>query len=186
MAARPHILPEAYTGEGSWDQWQYHFQSVVAVNDWNDEETQLKWLKIRLTGQAQIAFQRLPAETRGNFARAMAALKERFEPSIKKTRYQAELQTRRRRKNESWAELADKLRLLADKAYSDLEDRARERLALNTTILDNPQVAFGVRQRNPETLDAAVAATLEGNHCWRHGGRESGERTKCYCKCCKP
>ena len=55
------------------------------------------------------------------------------------------------------------LRTLADKAYSDLEEKARERLALGQFLsnIDNPQVAFGVRQKCPETLDAAVMMTIE-------------------------
>ena len=53
--------------------------------------------------------------------------------------------------------------MLADKAYPDLEDKARERLALNAylSLLENPQVAFGVKQKTPQTFDAAVSATLE-------------------------
>lgn len=44
-----------------------------------------------------------------------------------------------------------------------MEDRARERLALNAYLaqLENLHVAFGVKQKTPETLDAAVSATLE-------------------------
>ena len=40
---------------------------------------------------------------------------------------------------------------------------ARERLALQIYLkqLEQPQVAFGVRQRRPVTLDEAVTATLE-------------------------
>ena len=159
---RPLVLPDAYSGEGSWSQWYFHFQNVVAVNGW-DEGTQLKWLKVRLTGRAQTAFQRLPTETQQDLGQTVTALKERFEPASQKTRYQAELQTRRKKKSESWADLAEDLRLLADKAYPDLADNARERLALNAYLgqLDNPQVAFGVKQKTPENLDAAIAATLE-------------------------
>ena len=93
----------------------------------------------------------------------MTALKERFEPASQKTRHQAKLQTRRKKKSESWADLAQDLRLLADKAYPDLADNARERLALNAYLgqLDNPQVALGVKQKTLENLDAAIAATLE-------------------------
>ena len=162
MAARPLVLPDPFSGEGSWEQWYFHFQNVAAVNDWN-AENQLKWLKVRLVGRAQTAFQRLPDDTRADFKLAVAALKERFEPASRKTRYQAELQSRRKRKTESWADLADDLRRLANKAYPDLEERARERLALNTylSLVDNTQVAFAVKQRVPDTLDAAVAATLE-------------------------
>ena len=67
------------------------------------------------------------------------------------------------RSNESWADLADDLRNLADKAYPELQDEARERLALNQYLqqLDQPQVAFGVKSKQPEKLDDAVSATLE-------------------------
>ena len=55
------------------------------------------------------------------------------------------------------------MRTLADKAYGDLEEKARERLALTQflTHIENPQVAFGVRQKRPETVEAAVVATIE-------------------------
>ena len=53
--------------------------------------------------------------------------------------------------------------MLADKAYSDLEEKARERLVLSQFLahIGNPQVAFGVRQKRPETVEAAVLATIE-------------------------
>ena len=91
MVARPLVLPHPFSDEGSWEQWYFHFQNVAAVNDWN-AENQLKWLKVRLVGRAQTAFQRLPDDTRADFKQAVAALKERFEPASRKTRYQAELQ----------------------------------------------------------------------------------------------
>ena len=50
-----------------------------------------------------------------------------------------------------------------DKALPELEDKARECLALNSYLnqLDHPQVAFDVKQRQRDTLDKAVTATLE-------------------------
>ena len=68
---------------------------------------------------------------------------------------------KRRRKN--WADYAEDLRALADKAFPELQDEARERLALNSYLnqLEHPQVAFGIKQRQPGTLDEAVTATLE-------------------------
>lgn len=162
MASRPSVIPDAFNGDGSWEQWSYHFTNVAEVNEW-DNEAKLKWLKVRLTGKAQTAFQRLSEEVRGSYSESIKALKERFEPSSRQTRYQAELQSRRRKKDESWADLADNLRLLADKAYPEMQDKARERLALNAylALLENPHVAFGVKQKAPQTLDAAISATLE-------------------------
>ena len=64
MASRLLVLPEPFSGEDSWESWLYHFESVADVNDWDDGK-KLKWLKVQLTGKAQTAFQRLPAEARG-------------------------------------------------------------------------------------------------------------------------
>ena len=45
----------------------------------------------------------------------------------------------------------------------DLEEIARERLALNQFLAEigNPQVAFGVKQICPKTVEKAVIATIK-------------------------
>ena len=50
-----------------------------------------------------------------------------------------------------------------DKAFPDLQQEAREHLALRSYLqqLEQPQVAFGVRQKCPTTLDEEVSLTLE-------------------------
>ena len=162
--ARPLVLPDNFDGDAKakWDQWVCHFNNVAEVNSWENTD-KLKWLKVRLTGKAQTAFQRLPVDDRGDFDKAIVALQKRFEPPSRKHRYQAELQIRRKLKGETWADFADDLKSLTDKAYPELQEEARDRIALNIYLsqLDNPLVAFGVKQRNPETLDAATCITLE-------------------------
>lgn len=162
MATRPLVLPETYDGEKRWEEWIYHFESVAEVNGWEGEQ-KLQWLKVRLTGRARTAFQRLAETTRDHYESAKLALTERFEPKSRKNRYQAEFETRRKKKTEGWADFAEDLHLLADHAFPELEERARERLAINAYLqqLEHPQVAFGVKQKRPETLDEAVSATLE-------------------------
>ena len=55
------------------------------------------------------------------------------------------------------------MRSLADKTYPTLQEEARERLSINAylTQLPQPQIAFSARQKQPNSLDDAVAATLE-------------------------
>ena len=88
------------------------------------------------------------------------ALQERFEPSCVRNRYQAKFQTVKKEKE--WADFADRLQILADKAF-EFEDKTKEQLALNVFLaqLDDPQVAFSMMQKRPTTLDEAVSATLE-------------------------
>ena len=162
MASKPLVLPETFNGEGSWDDWIAHFGNVAAVNKW-DAAAQILWLKVRLTGRAQKAFQRLTEGAQADFKLATKALRERFEPANKRELYVAEFQVRRKKKSEGWADIADDLRVLADKAYPELEAEARERLALHQylALIDNTQVAFSVKQKRPKDLEEAVSATLE-------------------------
>ena len=123
----------------------------------------LLWLRVRLVGGAQTAYGRLPSEGKGSYAELKKALKGRFEPEALKEHHLAQFQARKKTKTEGWAEFADAVKLLCDKAYPDLEDKARERLALNLYLgqIDNPQIAFSVRQRQLQTLVTAVCATIE-------------------------
>ena len=164
MAAKSVALPEVFTGDGkqSWSDWIDHFDSVADVNEW-DADAKKKWIRARLTGRAATAFRRLPEADRATFDKIVAGLTKRFEPECRKELYVAEFQGRRKRSNEDWAAYADDLKTLIEKAYPALQAEAQELLALNNFLaqIDDPQLAFGVRQKTPATLDAAVAATLE-------------------------
>ena len=138
----------------------YHFENVAKMNRW-DNAKKFQWLRVRLTRCAQRAVQRVDAEA--SFADTITALNERFEPMSRQTRYQAEFQTRRKKKVEGWVEFADDLRTLAEKGFPNLSEEAREQLALQNYLqqLDQPQIAFSVKQKQPTTLDEAVTATIE-------------------------
>ena len=171
LLARSLVIPEIFDGTGSWCDWSFHFENVA-------------WLRVRVTGRAQKALYRL----RGMDALCAAA---RFEPESRYTRYQAEFQARRKRAGEGWADFADDLRDLADKAYPILQEEARERLSINAYLgqLPQPQISFSVSQKQPSTLDDTVAATLEmesylpsqilSSVCTSVEGPEDGSTTAC-------
>jgi len=158
MASRPVLTPEAFSGEGSWDDWLDHFESVAEVNKW-DNAAKLLWIRVRMTGRAQTAYKQLSEEARGDYTACVKGLQERFEPESKKELYLAEFQTRSKQTTESWAAFAEDLKVLASKLQAD----AKEQLALTQYLrqLNNIQVAFGVKKKHPKTLDEAVSATLE-------------------------
>lgn len=162
--ARPVALPEIFTGEGnqSWTDWVDHFESVAEVNEW-DGTAKKKWIRARLIGRAATALRRLSEDDRSTYVKITAALKKRFEPECRKEVYIAEFQAKRKKRSEDWASFAEDLRTLAEKAYPSLEAAGQELLVLNQFLsqLDDPQLALGVRQRTPTTVDAAVAAALE-------------------------
>ena len=91
----------------------------------------MKWLMVRITGQARMAFRTFPASVQTKHEECTKAFKQRFKPDSKKELYRAELTTRARRRDEDCATYGDVLRTLADKASSDLEEKARERLSVS-------------------------------------------------------
>ena len=115
------------------------------------------------SSELQTAYGRLPITAWASYADLTKALKDKFEPEAMKEMYVAEFQVRKKARTRGWAEFANHLKLLADKAFPELEDKAREYLALTqfTGQVDNPQVAFSVRQKRPTTLIEAVSATIE-------------------------
>ena len=98
-----------------------------------------------------------------NTVQAKAALRKCFEPDSRREVYTAEFHTRKHNPGKRWEELADNMRLLADKAFADLDDRARGHISLDRylTLLDKPEVALAVRQRRPWSVDKAVSYTLD-------------------------
>ena len=108
-------------------------------------------------GESSTAYGHLPTMARESYAALKKALKERFE--LDSRRNCTSVSSAQGREGPGWAEYADELRVLADKAFLELE-QARERLALNQ-YLDNPQVAFIVNPKQPASLINAVRSTLE-------------------------
>ena len=98
-------------------------------------------------------------EVKQNFQAAKDALQKRFEPESKRQLYVVEFQTRKRRPDEHyWSDFGDK-------AFPGIDENAKELLSLERYLseLDNPKVAFAVRQRQPKTLDDAVSCMYDGN-----------------------
>ena len=102
-------------------------------------------------------------QNRGDYAALKGMLQKCFEPASKKELYMTEFQVRRKQQDEDWASFGDNLRTLRGKSYPDLATKAQEVLALNRFLsqLDNPQVNFAVRQKQPTNIDQAVQYTLE-------------------------
>ena len=70
---------------------------------------------------------------------------------------------RRANGTEDWVTFAEDLKQLVERAYPDLQEDAREQLALTHYLgqLKHQQLAFSVKQKRPKTVDEAVNATLE-------------------------
>jgi len=160
--SRPVVLPEKFNGTNNFNEWISHFEGIAAINKWTDEDKKL-WLGIRLTDKAHVAFTRLPTSAHQSYEALKLALTERFEPTSKQEVFKAEFESRRKSKTESWGDFGDELLRLVDKAYPALQYQAKEQFALSRYLdqLEPAEVAFGVKQRRPKTINEAVSSTIE-------------------------
>ena len=160
---RPLILPDKFSGVEDFSKWTAHFNSVSVINGWSDDD-KYKWLNAHVTGKARVTIARLQQQlTRPTYEQAIDALRLRFDPPGRKELFKANLRTRSKRADESWGDYGDAIVLLVDKAYPDLQDEAKDMLALNKFFeeLVDPQILLAVRQQRPRTIAEAVQATIE-------------------------
>ena len=73
MATRPVVTPELYSGEGPFEEWLDHFDSVARINECSDEAA-TQWLSVRLVGRAKTAYRRLPEEMKGTEVLTLSAV----------------------------------------------------------------------------------------------------------------
>lgn len=95
-----------------------------------------------------MAFQHFPDETKGIYMAKKDALGRHSEPPSRQNQYQAEFHMCRQKKTEGWADdSAEELRVLVDEAYTIIEDKGREQLALNCYLgePEHLQVAFSIK-----------------------------------------
>ena len=136
--SKPVIAPKAYNGEGNFTDWGNHFESVAALNKWNEEE-QILWLHVCLTGKAQTAFKQLPVVVReGAYDDLVTGLCQRFKLDSWRELYAAEFHWRWKQKGESWADSGDDLSQLVSKTHPGLGLDGCQHLPLHQYIANLP------------------------------------------------
>ena len=85
--------------------------------------------------------------------------------SSKQVLYIVDLIEWKKLRSKEWATFAKDLNQLVECAYPDLQEDAREHLALTHYLgqLEHQQLAIIGKQKCPKTMDEALRATLEVN-----------------------
>ena len=69
-----------------------------------------------------MAFKQLSETTRATYDACKKGLRERFEPACKQHLYIMEFQARRKRRDEDWPSYKEDLKILAEKAFPELQE----------------------------------------------------------------
>jgi len=108
----------------------------------------LQWLHVSVAGKARVA----PIRSKNaSYKQTKKFLFECFKPPSKSELYKNKLQCLKRQ-TENWSDFADEVSVLTDKAYLELQEEARERIALHYYLnqLEDSRIALGVRQRRKQ------------------------------------
>ena len=138
----------SFDGEpwSDWDAWIGHFESVAQVNGW-DDPSKLLCLQVRLTEKAQTAWNQLSGEDKQESCRAKAVLWNHCELYSGRDLYAAKLQVKCSRQGETWGGLPNHLRLLANKAFADLQSAAKEQMSMDwfLSLIEDPEAALCIK-----------------------------------------
>jgi len=158
-----HILkPPKYDGTGSFETFLAQFQNCASYNKWTKRE-QLVYLRSSMEKSTGQVLWDYSAETTGSLSKMIKVMEKRFGEANQSDKYRLELNSRRRRPNETLRNLHSNIRRLAALALPELEHGARETVACDYFIdaLDDPNFALKVRQRSPKDLDSALRVALQ-------------------------
>ena len=128
----------------------------ACINKW-DETSELLWLDVQIRKACKV-WNRLSEESKGNYCSTKTALRKYFKPDSHRDLYVAEFHIPKKKRDESWDDLAGNLQTLAELVLLDLEEYGKDRLSLERllNLLDKPNVALAVCQKHPSNCTSTL------------------------------
>jgi len=151
-----------FDGTGSFETFFAHFRNCAEHNKWKPTE-QLSWLKSSLIKNAGQVLWDLSPDSTDTFSKLVDVLTNRFGGVKQTDKHRMELRYRKRRPNESLADLHQDISRLMALAHPQLPSSSRDTIAVDYFIdsLNDADFALKVRERNPASLDEALRVSLQ-------------------------
>ena len=164
VSTTPHMKPEDYDGTSDWAEYKIYFDQMAELYNW-DEERRAMILGICLKGEARVVLASLNPAQRRSYVALTTALAQSFSPQELVHLYQAELKARKKRPDESMANLGRDVAKLVRLAYPTADPATREVIGINTFLeaLPGPasEMKLHVIKGRPRSLQEAVAHATE-------------------------
>ena len=153
----PHMKPPTYNGDEDWESYLNHFELCAMLGRWSYQDRVL-YLAASLRGNAQVYYMTLMPAERPSYHTLVVKLGLRFSNARQQPMWISRLEARVRRQNESIAELGDDLRCMSQRAYSSLNNEAKEMLALNQLYKSvSPELKYKCISKNCTSVTQAVS-----------------------------
>lgn len=156
------IKPSVFKGseQEDWIIWLRNYEQVASLNGWS-EKFKLARISTVLEGEANLKYWECAAEERGDWRSLVQALSSKFAPDSTRATFQAALETRIRKKDESLDSFMSAIKTLARKAFPEWDNKYRD-IMIRKYFLDGLEENFRVwvLQANPKTADDALQVAL--------------------------
>lgn len=173
------IRPEHYDGTTAWPEYQVYFDQLSELNNW-DEERKAMVLGVCLKGEARMVLASLSPAQRHSYVAVTVALSQSFAPKELVHLHQAELKARKKKGDESMADLGRDVARLVRLAYPTADAATREIVGINSFLdaLPGPalEMKLHVIKGRPRTLQEAVAHATEVDAVMAADSRRIGRR----------
>jgi len=156
--SRQFMRCDKFDGKTCVDTYLANFESCAEYNNWTVKDKAVH-LKSALTGNAANLLQ---GNARATYDEMVELLQRRYGNSQQHEKFKLELKSRRRRPDEDIQSLAQEVERLVHRAYPRAPADLRETHSLDSFIdaLDDPPLQCRLREREPVTLNKAVATAL--------------------------
>ena len=155
---------EAYDGTDDWNEYIVYFEQLSELYGWS-RPTMAMLLGLNLRGAARTVLTGMGMADRRNYEALKRTLAQNFSPPQRQHFYMAELKARRRKTEESLAELGRDIARLTRLAYPQADNITRETIGINAFLDSLPGPAMEIRlhvtKSHPPTLQEAVACAME-------------------------
>ena len=158
------LMPEAFTGEGDFEDYLQQFTTAATLSGWQTATTDNRpnYFALRLKGNALHFYTTLTVAQQQNFDQLVAAFRTTYTTNVEVLK--AKLKAARQQPNQTIAAFLCDVRTLARRVYRG-QPLIEEQMVLTSFIegLHDAQLRWELRKSKPASPDAALALAVELN-----------------------
>ena len=156
------LMPEAFTGEGDFEDYQQQLTTAATVSGWQTATTDNRsnYFAFRLKGKALHFYTTLTVAQQQDFDQLVAAFRTTYTTNVEVPK--AKLKAARQQPNQTIAPFLCDIRTLARRVYRG-QPLIEEQMVLTRFIegLHDAQLRWELRKSQPASPDAALALAVE-------------------------
>ena len=171
---KPVVMPDKFDGTGTWSDYLAHFEMCATINAWNEPQ-KANFLAVSLKGTAQMLLGDLPVGGLMDYSVLINELESRFGYAGQSELFRTQVKNRRKRPEESLAELGQDIKRLTARAYPEATPSMRDLLAKGhfSDALTDSEMRMHIYHSKPASLQDTVHLATE----WQAFERAELQRT---------